>query len=75
MMRKVFFLNNKSTLYYYDANKARMHNTYTVLISKPYTTTSFYSRTRNLVQAGIEVRPGVLAEITFFAKARNLVAV
>ena len=73
MMRKVFFLNNKSTLYYYDANKARMHNTYTVLISKPYTTTSSYSR--NLVQAGIEVRPGVLAEITFFAKARNLVAV
>ena len=48
-------------------NKARMHNTSTVLISKPYTTTSSYSR--KLVQAGIEVHQGALAEITFFTKA------
>ena len=52
---------------FYNANKACMHNTSTVLISKPYTTTSSYSR--NLVQAGIEVQQGTLAEITFFAKA------
>ena len=48
-------------------NKAHVHNTSNVLISKPYTTTASYSST--LVQAGIEVRQGVLAKVTFFTKA------
>ena len=43
-----------------------MNNTSTVLISKLYNYNILFNK---LVQAGIEVQEGTLAEITFFSKA------